>query len=244
MLCHRVKCLAAVALSVWLGGQMAAFGEKPDSFVFMPSRGEGPFPVAVWLHGYRGYSSDGYARNLSKEVYQKHADDLGAAIVGFPGTCDLGDGTQQWSEEPIADQAYIQWRLRILAQQHDLDLNNVALFGFSQGAVVAGDLVTIFPKQYSGALLLSPGCISEPRGAAEPSDDHKKLVVVSSCGAMEHPGTVELTKAYDGYLRKLGADCTLKLYPGVEKHDRPPDFADQFPKWMEKILADKEPATP
>jgi predicted esterase len=223
-----------------------ANGEKPAAFIFVPQGAAEPYPVVVWLHGYRGYSPESYTRHATKDECQEHANKIGAAIVGFPATCDLGDGTQQWSEEPVADHAYIQWRLRLLAREHKLDLSNVALVGFSQGAVVAGDLLTVAPGAYRGGLLMSPGCISEPQGAALPSDDHKKLVIISTCGEKEHPGNVELAKAYDSYFRKLGSDCTLKLYPDGEKHDRPADFNEQFPNWMKQILASKEaqPAKP
>ena len=54
---------------------------------------------------------------------QKHADKLGAVIIGFPATTDLGDGTQQWSEEPVADHAYIQATLKTLSKTNKLESN-------------------------------------------------------------------------------------------------------------------------
>ena len=48
---------------------------------------------------------------------------------------------------------------------------------------------------------------------------------------------VELTKAYAKHLETvLGAKVTLKLYPGVSKHTRPPGFMEKFPEWMAAIL--------
>ncbi|HSJ03543.1 MAG TPA: hypothetical protein VK956_13865, partial [Verrucomicrobium sp.] len=41
---------------------------KPNAFVFRPTNGTGPFPVAVWLHGYRGYSKEGYVRGGDKAL--------------------------------------------------------------------------------------------------------------------------------------------------------------------------------
>ncbi|HSI63295.1 MAG TPA: alpha/beta hydrolase-fold protein [Candidatus Saccharimonadia bacterium] len=210
---------------------------KPEPFVFVPSKGEGPYPVALWLHGYRGYSSSGYFPGESAEAMQKHADALGAVIVGFPATADLGDDTQQWSEEPVADHAYIQERLKTLKTSAKLDLTRVGLFGFSQGAMVAADLATLYPDSYLGAILMSPGGMGNPKASESKSAEHAKQVYYCFCGAQEHQGNVLLTRAYADHLEKsLGAKVTLKMYEGVSKHTRPADFMEKFPEWMGAIL--------
>src|SRR5437870_5134001 len=93
-----------------------AGAEKAKPFIFKPSNGKGPYSVVLWLHGYRGYSPTGYFPGEKVEAMQKHADAIGAVIIGFPATTDLGDNTQQWSEEPPADHAYIQARLKEIAK--------------------------------------------------------------------------------------------------------------------------------
>src|SRR5262249_33084411 len=143
-----------------------ACAEKPRAFLFKPSNGSGPFPVALWLHGYRGYSPSGYFPGESESAMQKHADAIGAVIIGFPATTDLGDGSQQWSEEPVADHAYIQMRLKELEKTANLDLKRVALFGFSQGAMVAADVATQYPDSYLGAILMSPGGMGAPKASS------------------------------------------------------------------------------
>jgi len=183
--------------------------EKAKPFIFKPSGLKGPYPVVVWLHGYRGYSAEGYFPGEKAEAMQKHAEAIGAVIVGFPGTTDIGDNTQQWSEEPVADHAYIQARLKEIAKTTDVDLHRVALFGFSQGAMVAADLATIYPESYLGAIVMSPGGFAAPKA--------------SSIRRPEH-----------------AAKVTLKVYPGIAKHTRPPDFMEKFTDWMSSILAKKE----
>jgi hypothetical protein len=84
--------------------------------VFAPARGVGPFRVAVWLHGYRGYSAKGYFPGATAAQMQGRADSLGAVIAGFPATVELGDGTQRWSEDPDTDHAYVQAELRKVAK--------------------------------------------------------------------------------------------------------------------------------
>jgi len=231
---HRIRILVTVILLTLV---QAANADKPKPFTFVPTNSAGPFPVVLWLHGYRGYSADGYFPGESAAAMQKHADLLGAAIVGFPATADLGDNTQQWSEEPVADHAYIQSRLKELGKTVKLDLSRVALFGFSQGASVAADLATTYPESYLGAILMSPGGLGQPQAATSRKPEHAKQVYFCFCGADEHPGNVGLTKAYAKHLEDvLGAKVTLKLYPKVSKHTRPPDFMEKFPEWAGAIL--------
>ncbi len=218
-----------------------AKAEKAKPFIFKPANGHGPYPVVLWLHGYRGYSSNGYYSGAKAEAMQKHADAIGAVIIGFPATTDLGDSTQQWSEEPVTDHAYIQAKVKEIAKTTDIDLHRVALFGFSQGAKVAADLATIYPETYLGAVIMSPGGFKAPKASNVRAPEHAKQVYFCFCGAEEQEGNVKLTKAYAKHLEQvLGAKVTLKLYPGVSKHSRPPDFVEKFPEWMSAILAAKE----
>jgi len=231
---HLIRIIAVVAL---LAIVSKAHADKAKPFVFKPTSGTGPFPVALWLHGYRGYSAEGYFPGETSAAMQKHADILGAVIIGFPGTTDLGDNTQQWSEEPVADHAYIQWRLKEIGKTVKLDLSKVALFGFSQGAMVAADLASLYPESYLGAILMSPGGMGGPKAAEVRRPVNEKQVYFCFCGAEEHPSNVGLTKAYAKHLETvLGAKVTLKLYPGISKHTRPPDFMEKFPDWMGAIL--------
>jgi predicted esterase len=226
--------LVALALLFFAAVSEAA---KPKHFMFVPKAAAEPMPVAVWLHGYRGYSPDGYFPGETSEAMQKHADVLGAVILGFPATTDLGDDTQMWSEEPVADHAYIQDRLKALTKGMKVDLKRVGLFGFSQGAMVAADLATLYPDSYRGAILMSPGGMGSPKASEQKLPVHATQVYFCFCGAAEHEGNVSLTKAYAGHLEKvLGARVTLKLYEGVSKHTRPPDTMAQFPTWMGAIL--------
>ena len=229
--------LQAIVTATVLACWTSAAAEKPKAFIFTPSAGAGPFPVALWLHGYRGYSPGGYFPGETPTALQQHADKLGAVIIGFPATTDLGDGTQQWSEEPVADHAYIQARLKAIARTNRIDLARVGLFGFSQGAMVAADLATSYPESYRGAILMSPGGMGSPKAADQRLPAHAKQVFFCFCGAQEQPGNVGLTKAYAQHLDKvLGAHVTLKLYDGVSKHTRPADFMAKFPEWRGEIL--------
>src|ERR1043165_1183648 len=197
---RKIQVIAATAVVILA---ISARAEKPRPFFFVPSEGVGPFPVALWLHGYRGYSAEGYFPGETSAAMQKHADKLGAVIIGFPATTDLGDGTQQWSQEPVADHAYIQATLKTLSKTNKLDLSRVGLFGFSQGAMVAADLATLYPESYCGAILMSPGGMGSPKAAKVKLPAHAKQVYYCFCGAQEQAGNVGLTKGYAKHLETV-----------------------------------------
>lgn len=219
-----------VSTLLFLALAVAGFS-KPPPVVYTPKRGGQNLKVAVWLQGYRGYPGV-----IKEPFFQDFADRLNIAIVGFPATTELGDDTQQWSEEPSADHAYIQERLSVLAKKHGLDISRVALFGFSQGAMVAADLCTRFPAFYAGAIVMSPGGMMNPQAATLPVSEHKNQIFWVVCMAEEHAANVELTRAYAKHLKALGSEVTKIEYPKVKEHTRPPDFKDRFPDWISAIL--------
>lgn len=108
--------------------------------------------------------------------------------------------------------------------------------------MVAADLATIYPESYLGAIIMSPGGFTAPKAAGVRKPEHAKQAFFCFCGAEEQEGNVTLTKAYAKHLEQvLGAKVTLKLYPGVAKHSRPPDFMEKFPEWVASILAVRNP---
>jgi pimeloyl-ACP methyl ester carboxylesterase len=209
-----------------------SFCAKPAPLVYVAKGVEGKLPVAVWLHGYRNFPG----ALGDAEYYQGVADRLGIAIVGIPGTATLDDETLQWSEEPVADHAYIQSVLQTLAGIHSLDLNRVGLFGFSQGAMVAGDLALLYPHAYRGALIMSPGGFTHPHFPRTKNVAHSKQSFIVVCGVDEHPGNVEWAKAYGEVSKEVTQRAELKLYEGMKEHTRPPDFKTRFPVWIGEML--------
>ena len=210
---------------------------KPKPVVFIPEKRGESLPVAVWLHGYRSFPGA-----LNDPYFQTVADKLGIAIVGIPGTTTLDDDSLQWSEEPAADHAYIQEVLTNVASEQRVKFDKTALFGFSQGALVAGDLALRWPKYYSGAILMSPGGMAGPHPPKQPAEENKKQVFVVVCGAREHEGNVALTRYFARLANAAGANVIHKEYEGVKEHTRPTDFKERFPEWMTQILGLKSSA--
>jgi predicted esterase len=223
--------IVSVAGYVLLAGEALAT-TKPEPIVYYPAGASEPVPVAVWLHGLRVFPSV----LEDKEYFQRIADQLKIAIVGIPGTTALYDGTLVWSEEPVADQAYLQDVLDQLASKYKLDKTRVALFGFSEGAMVAADLCARYPNSYRGAILMSPGGITNPKAEPKTPDLNKSQVFFIFCGAKESEKIVQNAAAYAGLFKKLGCTVTHKEYPDQEKHTRPEDFKEEFPIWIAAIL--------
>jgi len=205
---------------------------KPAPVVYYPAGATNAVPAMVWLHGYRSFPG----ALSDKEYFQRVADRLQIAVVGIPGTTTMPDETLVWSEEPAADHHYIQEVLAAVGQKYKLNLERTGVFGFSQGAVVAADIASRYPTSYRGALILSPGAITDPKPATIATESHKQQTYVAVCGALEHPVNVETMRHYAKQLRKLGAKIVTKEYEGMKDHTRPPDFKERFPEWASQIL--------
>jgi predicted esterase len=207
--------------------------------VYMPHSKSGPVPVAVWLHGYRSFP--GFIAE-EHDYFQGVADRAGIAIVGVPGTKTLADGSLQWAEDPAADHTHIQEILGKLPQRNRLNLRRVILFGFSQGALVAGALASLYPELYRGAVIMSPGGFQPPSVAQKPNKAIAGQTYYVVCGANEHPMNVQNTRFLADALRRVGARVTETEYPGVSRHTRPPDFKERFPEWAATILKMRLPS--
>jgi len=201
-----------------------------------------PVPVAVWLHGYGWNPSE---LTLFQEDYQKRADDLGIAFVGISGTAERDEGGYEWAEDAEIDYKYIESVFKVNSDKVTPDWPRVALFGFSQGAKVAGDVASCYPKKFAGAILMSPGgqkSYTDVPTVGE--EDHKWQNYYCFVGQDEAYGNVSLTNSYAADLKRLGAKVISKQYEGVEDHSTPPDYEEKLSEWIELILSVEVEADP
>ena len=193
-----------------------------------------PIPVAIWLHGYGSSPSE---LSFFEEDYQQRADELKIAFVGISGTARIEDGGYEWTEDFAIDHEYVDEVLSENAGKVVPDWPRVALFGFSQGAKVAGDLALNFPDRYAGAILLSPGGHrEEPAEPESPSPDHANQRYICIVGAGEAFGNRQLTREYKNAAEELGASVLHKEYPGMDDHTTPPDYEEKLSEWLGSIL--------
>lgn len=191
-------------------------------------------PVAIWLHGY-GASPEGLFED--RETYQKRADELGIAFVGISGFSERLEGGYEWSELPDIDRLYLLAVLDRNSEKLKPDWPNVALFGFSQGAKVAGEVAAGDPRRFKGAILFSPGeVVSGTEFDIIPKDKHADQTYFCFVGEDESWGNVLITETYANNLRRLGAEVEHKAYEGMEAHTLPPDYDEKISEWLKEIL--------
>jgi len=202
---------------------------------------EDPIPGAIWLHGYGWNPSE---LSIFEEDYQQIANDLGIALIGISASTKIEEGSYEWLEDREGDYDHITGVLDVHSDQVTLDWPNVALFGFSQGAKVAGDLAAHYPDKFRGAILMSPGGQQDEDVPEVPETGHLDQCYVCVVGAEEAYGNVKLTEAYARKLEALGAQVILKKYEGVEEHSTPPDYDARLPEWLAKILNPENESRP
>jgi len=211
--------------------------EDAECLVILPKghRPEDPVPVAMWLHGYGWNPSE---LSLFEEDYQARADELGIAFVGISATAARDEGGYEWAENTDKDYRYIK---SVLEQNKDRitpEWPRVTLFGFSQGAKVAGDVAGNYPGEFAGAVLMSPGGKrSSPDLPEAITEEHKYQKVFCFVGAEEAFGNVSLTKEYANEFKRLGATVVHKEYEGIDDHTTPPDYEENLTNWLSTILS-------
>ena len=120
------------ALPAPANGELLAYGTAPDQLgELMLPRGEGPFPVAVLIHGgcWLQAFNVGYFRPLAAALSK-----AGVATWNMEYRRVGGAGGWPQTFEDIADGID---QLRVLAQDHPLDLERVNVVGHSAGGHLA-----------------------------------------------------------------------------------------------------------
>ena len=184
-----------------------------------------PIGVVIGLHGLGGN------QNFVDSNCQELADRLNLAFVGVSGSLPLGPKAFRWSEQPERDQQQLQKALESLHDKLTVAPGQTILFGFSQGAEMAFEIAAGHPDLYRGALCFSPGLQVDsrlPDLLAKPSAQR----FLFTAGAGEHPDTLGYARRGAQWCEKSGAKVRLKIYPGMNTHSFPPDFAAQFGAWL------------
>ncbi len=228
----------ALALGLFFLENRPDLPAEPLVVVTAP-RGEpsGPLPAMVWLHGY------GAQPDIEDDYYQAVADALGIAVIGVAATHQFKgvpseewtpDVGFEWSEIPTSDAARIGEGLNLAEREVPIDRSRVGLFGFSQGAAVAGVVAAGFPERYRGAILLSPGSLSDiPFEVPTPLVNRRFFITVN---AGEHRGNLDKARSMAEALSGRDAAVTHRVVPDVSDHSFPPDFARRFIEWSTAIL--------
>ena len=186
-------------------------------------------PLVVWLHGYGATPDVDDWENLAKES--------GVAMLGVSASYSKGDHTFRWAEDLRRDALRVHVALDVAAQY--VDATRVLLFGFSQGAALAADLLLHYPSTFAGALVLSPGQRLRPPG--EPTqEDLTGRTMHCYVGGMEHAKTLAFTEYACEEAKKNGASVFRREEPRMNQHTFPPEFDAAFGKWVRATLGTPE----
>ena len=109
------------------------------------------WPVMLLLHGF-GDSNLSYLEQAEKWAQE------GFLTVAVPGSVPAGDGRYQWAHESAkTTHSDLQSILNSPLLKMIIDLKQVYLLGFSQGALHSMVLTSEHPEIYAGVVALSPG---------------------------------------------------------------------------------------
>jgi len=124
-------------------------------------------------------------------------------------------------EPPARNEPGLSSALRVLAdlvaeaEEAGIAAQRIVLGGFSQGACLASEFAARNPRRYGGLIALSGGVIGPmgaPRTVAGSVDGMPAFIGCSDADPHIPAARVEETAAV---FRKLGADVTLQIYPGM-----------------------------
>jgi pimeloyl-ACP methyl ester carboxylesterase len=162
--------------------------------------------VLVYLHGYCG---DVNAVGAFAPTAAAHGTLI--ALLGDQ-PCKGRPGRFKWSSDTHALDQRIQRAIRLVnrAHQWDLDVSDVTLFGYSQGAVRAEALVRYYAKRYPRVILGGP-----PRRLKVEHFKHVQAIAVFG-GELEN--TSDMLGGADDLIA-AGARARFFLLPGVDHGD-------------------------
>jgi predicted esterase len=171
----------------------------------LPARNPGR-RVLVYLHGYCG---DVNAVGAFVPSAAEHG-----ALIALLGDqpCKGKPGRFKWSSDTHALDQRIQRAIRLVNRTHqwNLDVHDVTLFGYSQGAVRAEALVRYYAKRYPRVILGGP-----PRRLQVEHFKHVQAIAVFG-GELEN--THDMVSGADD-LNAAGFRARFFLLPGVDHGD-------------------------
>lgn len=125
--------------------------------------------------------------------------------------------------------------LELMAQ--GFESHQIMLLGFSQGACLTSEFSIRHPRRYGGIMALSGGLIGEP---GTTWDDVTTPLggtpVFLGCSDVDAHIPAERVLETEVVFRRLGANVTRKLYPGMG-HTVIPDEIEHVQRVMDEVLA-------
>ncbi|MFB6270336.1 MAG: alpha/beta hydrolase, partial [Halobacterium sp.] len=179
--------------------------------------------VVVALHG-RGATAQGVV-NLADPLY-RHGVTFVAPQAARSRWFPYAAGAPIQRNEPHVSSA-LSAVDRVLADVADwgVPVEDVVLFGFSQGASLAAEYAARNPRRYGGVVVLSGGLLGPLDHAREYEGSMDGAPVFLGCGADDPHVSGERVRETAAVFRDLDADVTERIYDGVGHEVTDEEFA-------------------
>jgi predicted esterase len=121
--------------------------------------------------------------------------------------------------------------------------HKIMLLGFSQGACLTSEFSIRHPRRYGGVMALSGGLIGPPGTTWDDATTSLDgTPVFLGCSDVDPHIPASRVLESEAVFRRLGADVTRKLYPGMG-HTVSPDEIQNVQRVMDAVLTTGTPAS-
>jgi predicted esterase len=118
-----------------------------------------------------------------------------------------------------------------------IPLERTMLLGFSQGACLSLEYAARHARRYGGAVALSGGLIGPDETPRNYPGSFDRTPIFLGCSDVDFHIPAQRVQESARVLRKMGADVTMKLYPGMD-HIVNEDEVQKVREMMAAVLAD------
>jgi phospholipase/carboxylesterase len=201
--------------------------------------GDGPFPTIIALHGWGASAHDllGLAPRL-------HGGRALVLCPEGPVEVQVGPGTAGYGWFPItmgappdpaafrvaADQ--LDGFLDLALARYPVDPRRLVVMGFSQGGVMAYDLVLRDPSRYAGLVAMSSWLPNDLANAIEVRDAHPDLPVMVTHGTKDPMIEVGRARESRDRLTQMGISPVYREYE--MEHGISPEALRDIAAWLEE----------
>jgi phospholipase/carboxylesterase len=203
--------------------------------------GDGPFPTIIALHGWGASAHDlvGLApifdggRSLVLCPQGPLAFQAGPGQVGY-GWFPLKSGGPTDPAEVRQGVDALQRFIDEAFAVHPVDRRKVAILGFSQGGVMAYDLVLRSPADYAGLIALSSWLPDEMAESIPANSELENLQTLVIHGTKDPMISIDLARESRDALAKLGVSASYREYE--MGHEINPEALQLLIGWLDEKL--------
>ncbi len=208
--------------------------------------GDGPFPTILALHGFGASAHDliglasilhgGAAMVLSPQgplAFQMGTPEQGGGMVGFgwatpPSAPGADPGFAEYERAADQVRAFLDGAM----ERYPIDPRKILPLGFSQGGVIAYDLVLRDPGRFCGMVSMSSWLPGELDASIPAQDGHEGFPALVLHGTDDPMIPVDRGQESRDLLLKRGMNVSFREYP--MGHEIAPEALRDLVGWVEE----------